>query len=150
MAISPNNTFVAGDILTAAECNAFPFGVQIKDDDTTTSSSFVTAVTVGTGTMTAIANRLYRMTYFEPQLSGSALGIAQMKILDGATQLQTSFVFLPASSIETHGIITITTTLSAGSHTINATLIRASAITLTATRSATSPAIFTVEDIGAA
>ena len=148
MAISPNNTFVAGDILTAAECNAFPFGVQIKDDDTTTSSSFVTAVTVCTGTMTAIANRLYRITYSEPQLTGSALGSATMKILDGATQLQSSYIFLPASVYDTQGIITVTTTLSAGSHTINATLIRSSPITLTATRSATQPAVLTVEDIG--
>ena len=127
-----------------------PWGVQIKDDETATSSSFVTAVTVGTGTMTAIANRLYRMTYFEPQLSTSALGSAQMKILDGATQLQMSYIYVPASVQETNGIITVTTTLSAGSHTINATLIRASPITLTATRSATQPAIFTVEDIGPA
>ena len=90
------------------------------------------------------------MTYFEPLLTSSALGSALMKILDGATQLQASYIYLPASVQETNGIITITTTLSAGSHTMNATLVRGAPTNVTATRSATAPAVFTVEDIGPA
>ena len=150
MAISPNDLFTSGQILTAQECNQFPFGVQVYDTETTTSSSFSTAVTVCSGTMTAIANRLYRMTYFEPQFTGSSAGGALMKILDGATQLQATYIVIPAAVQENNGIITVTTTLSAGAHTLNATLVRASPITLTATRSATQPAVFTVEDIGPA
>ena len=150
MAIAPNTTFVSGAILTAAQMNALPFGVQVYDTETTTSSSFTTAVTVGTGTMIAIANRLYRMTYFEPQLTGNVAGAALLKILDGATQLQATYTVIPAAGQENNAIITVTTTLSAGAHTLNATLVRGSAITLTATRSATQPAVFTVEDIGPA
>jgi len=70
MAIAPNTTFVSGAILTAAQQNAFGFGivgraVSSTDYTLTTSSVIATGMTV---TFTAIANRFYKVTYFEPQV----------------------------------------------------------------------------------
>lgn len=130
-----------------------PRGVIIFSTKTTpdTGSTLNTETTIATGTFTAVANRLYRMTYSEPELtvSASSVSAAQMLIKDGTTQLQASYVPIGTSEYVAQ-TITVTTTLSAGSHTLNARLVRAGPITLSAARSATQPAVFTVEDIGAA
>ena len=68
MAINPNTTFVAGNILTAAQQNRLPFGV-CASSSSTTDYTLTTTLTIATGmsaTFTAIANRLYRVTYYEP------------------------------------------------------------------------------------
>jgi len=75
MAIAPNNTFTSGQVLTAAECNAFPFGivqraVSSTDYTLTTSAAIATGMTV---TFTAIADRYYKITYMEPQCQTSTV-----------------------------------------------------------------------------
>jgi hypothetical protein len=65
MAVSPNDDFTSGQILTAQECNNFPRGVMgymtsSTNPTVTTSVADVTGVTV---TWTAVANRLYRVTF---------------------------------------------------------------------------------------
>jgi hypothetical protein len=128
-----------------------PRGVMVFSTKITTDtgSTLNTETTIASGTFTAVANRLYRMTYSEPELTSSAASgsAALMLIKDGTTQIQASYVSIGTSEYMAQ-TITVTTTLSAGSHTMNARLVRAAPITLTASRSATNPAVFTVEDIG--
>jgi hypothetical protein len=65
MAISPNNAFVAGDVLTAQECNNFPFGVVGLASYTTANVTVTTTLADVTGTnvtFTALANRVYKFS----------------------------------------------------------------------------------------
>ena len=67
MAISPNNTFTSGQVLTAQECNNFPFGIVGQGSiDSNSAVGTTEAVQVTASTFTAIANRYYKITYFEP------------------------------------------------------------------------------------
>lgn len=65
MAISPNDAFSSGQVLTAQECNNFPFGVvglvqKVSGNFTvTTTISDVTGMSVA---FTALANRLYKFS----------------------------------------------------------------------------------------
>ena len=74
MAISPNDDFTAGQILTAQECNQFPRGVMALATSTT-SYTLTTSEVIATGmtvTFTAVANRYYRITWFEPQAQSAS------------------------------------------------------------------------------
>ena len=65
MAISPNNAFVAGQVLTAQECNNLPFGVVGLVERTAGSLTVTTTQADLTGmsvTFTALANRVYKFT----------------------------------------------------------------------------------------
>jgi hypothetical protein len=65
MAISPNNAFVAGQVLTAQECNNFPFGVVGLVERTTGTLTITTTIGDLTGmsvTFTALANRVYKFS----------------------------------------------------------------------------------------
>jgi hypothetical protein len=67
MAIAPNTTFVAGNVYTAAQANAFGFGIVAQGSATANSAISTTeAIQVTASTFTAIANRYYKITYFEP------------------------------------------------------------------------------------
>lgn len=159
MAITPNTTFVAGDILTAAQQNNFPRGVMATASSTTnyvltTSSVIATGMTV---TFTAVANRNYRITYYEPQVSSpstlSGSSASEIRITNAAgTRLQTSTVQNEtAVSVNANLNNIYVGTLTAGSITIVGCLFATSTTgTPTATRGATQPAQITVEDIGTA
>ena len=151
MAISPNDTFTSGQILTAQECNNFPFGVVSYTPRTTTSTPITSiAVQITANTFTAIANRNYKITYFEPLLSNSTTADMSLSILLGATQLQGSVTNVNASFSNT-GICQIVTTFTAGSvTTLTANLRTPSGGNGTAARGATTPGFLLVEDIGPA
>ena len=72
MAINPNTDFTAGQVLTAAEQNRFPRGI-VAFVESTSSSGAITAqtVTLTAPAFTAVANRYYKITYFEPVLQPS-------------------------------------------------------------------------------
>jgi hypothetical protein len=159
MAIAPNDTFTSGQILTAAECNAFPFGVCALATSTTnytltTSAAIATGMTV---TFTAVANRYYKITYYEPQIATSTVAgsftATQIKLTNAAgTQYQQGIVQTAAAlSINSTIANTFVGTFTAGSTVIVGCAV-ASNITgaPVASRSATSPAFLLVEDIGPA
>ena len=149
MAISPNDTFTSGQVLTAQECNQFPFGVvafgQATANDTFTSEE--TEITASA--FTAIANRYYRITYVEPILYAAQNGVLAMRIKNGATELQKTYVIANAS-YEGNGLSFVVKTFTAGSVTITATLAVIVGTNGTAQRSATNPGQLIVEDIGPA
>ncbi len=161
MAIAPNDTFTSGQILTAAECNAFPFGVVARavsstDYTLTTSAAIATGMTV---TFTAIANRYYKITYMEPQCQTSSVANSdtntQIRVTNAAgTLLNQGFVRTEGSGQDT-GTITLvsTSTFTAGSVTIVGcakTSSTTSAPVLGRGAAAAGPALLLVEDIGPA
>jgi len=126
MAISPNVTFVSGAVFTATQGNQFPFGIVAKATSTTnyTLTTTMTATTGMSVTFTAIANRNYKITYYEPyvETTSAASGQTNLKIFKTNTagdQQTQSFVSNSAAVkiIGTSNIVFVNT-FSAGSVTI--------------------------------
>jgi len=151
MAIAPNTTFVSGAILTAAQQNAFGFGTMQYNYSTTTQSTITTITTTLTLTsFTAIANRNYKITYFEPVIfCTSGVGEATMTIKNGASTIATAIAAV-STSVSGQGILQYVTTLAAGATVITSSLTYSGTGSLTASRSATRTAFCLVEDIGPA
>ena len=155
MAISPNDNFTSGQILTAVECNQFPRGI-VAFAEVTANDATITAeeIQITASTFTAVANRYYRITYYEPQVSlpitagASVTSRIRLTNLAGA-QYQSGFE-QNESTIMSSAMTTVWVgTLTAGSTVIVASL-QCSTGTASATRSATAPAQLTIEDIGPA
>lgn len=154
MAISPNDTFSAGQVLTATECNQFPRGV-IAYSETTTSDATITTTEEGQITsvnFTAFANRYYKITYFEPQLTNAVASNFTARIRKGtlitSPEIQRSITTVSAAGYEPSNTVAVTT-FTAGTQNVLVSL-QGSAGTGTATRGATFPAFLLIEDIGPA
>ena len=156
MAISPNDNFLAGQVLTAQECNQFPRGIvafqqSIASDLTITAEEIQLTAT----TFTAVANRYYRITYYEPQVSTPATAGAFVTSAIRLTNLAGNRYQLgivqnaPATAVGYSMKTEWVGTLTAGSTVIVASLACSSG-TATATRSANQPGQITIEDIGPA
>lgn len=151
MAIAPNTTFVSGAILTAAQQNAFGFGVVALTKVTTNDASITAEeIQITSSSFTAIANRLYKITYYEPQAatsssSGSVI-TANIRLTNLAGTLLSNALVQGASLNFTINCVAVVT-IAAGATTIVATL-QSSAGTALAFRGATNPAFLLVEDIG--
>jgi hypothetical protein len=129
MAINPNTDFSSGAVLTAAQQNRFPRGIMGYAESTgldtyTTSEALkLTAVT-----FTAVANRYYRLTYFEPtiQLASGTSQTSEMRIRkDNATGTVYSFSQLQSESAtqtSQFGITQTVLTLAAGTQVVVATM----------------------------
>jgi hypothetical protein len=159
MAINPNTDFSAGATLLAAQQNRFPRGVMAYAQTTTTDATItVEEIQITSTSFTAVANRYYKITYYEPQVSTPAtagvfmVGRIRLTNLAG-TGLQSAIVQnAPATSVNYTMNCVWTGTLTAGSTTIVASL-QCSAGTGSATRVTASPssvAFILVEDIGPA
>jgi hypothetical protein len=153
MAISPNDDFTAGQVLTATECNQFPRGVMAYNEVTATDNTITAEEVQITGSsFTAVADRYYRITYFEPTMFGSVTGTFQLRLrltnLTGTLQ-QVSNLTMNTLGNSGAGICSTVVTLTAGTQNFVAT-VQASAGTGTASRSATNKAWLLVEDIGPA
>jgi len=157
MAISPNTTFTAGAIFTANQANAYPFGVCASSSSTTTYV-LTTSVAISTGmtaTFTAIANRLYKVTYFEPQASTSTVlssfTTTSIRLTNAAGTLLNSALVQTSAAVSVNGSPTVlhVATFTAGSITVVGCSV-ANSVTGAPqlTRSATAPARLLVEDIG--
>ncbi len=153
MPISPNTDFSAGAVLTSAQQNRFPRGV-VAFNTATASDTTITGeeVQIIGSSFTAVANRYYKITYYEPSMyhaSGSTVtvtGRIRLTNISGAVQQTTSsWTFTTADDMSCVAI----TTLPAGTTNFVATLQSASG-TVVAARSATQYAFLLVEDIGPA
>ena len=160
MAINPNTDFSSGAILLASQQNRFPRGVVAFTTSTTSSASITTEVaTLTSSSFTAVANRYYKVTYYEPLLQVSVTPpgyvTARIRLTNvSGTVFQYSDIE-PVISTGSDGIIlnqvAIISTLSAGATTICGTLA-ASSNSLIAAGSAGAGArrFIMVEDIGPA
>jgi len=150
MAINPNTDFSSGAVLTAAQQNRFPRGVMAFGQASTTSNITLTETTqITASAFTAVANRYYRITYFEPAAApaAGASSLINLFIKNGATQLQTASVQNTGATQAANGMtVQLITTFSAGSVTLTA---RASGTVGSFLFRATGQlAQLTVEDIG--
>ncbi len=148
MAISPNVDFVAGAILTATQQNQFPRGVMAFTKSTTDIGFGAETTIITSSAFTAVANRYYRITFFQPSMDNGAAGYAVMKIKNGATVLNTSNAQQFNSTAGYEGICIATETFTAGSVTLTATLTSTS--TGSTNNTATQYGFLLVEDIGPA
>jgi len=160
MAISPNTTFVIGQVLTAAQANAFPFG-NVALASSATPYTMTTAAVQTTGmtvSWTAIANRNYKVTYYEPQVTtpSTLSGFTTIRLYENSVatgpQLQQGFV-QNSAAVALSGSLTLVYvgTFSAGTRTvIGAGLASSVTGTPIAGRSAVSKAFLLVEDMGPA
>jgi hypothetical protein len=157
MAINPNTTFVAGNILTAAQQNRLPFGVCALASSTT-NYTLTTSVVIATGmtaTFTAITGRLYRITYNEPQANTTTVtsGFTATQI----RQTNAAGTLLSSAILQTNVAVTVNGNMQVfyvGSFTAGSVTVVGCATTSSTTgapiltRSATAPAQILVEDIG--
>jgi hypothetical protein len=93
-----NTSFTSGQILTAAQMTALPWGVvnttaggtssrgwvSITTGTTNTSAEGVEDVTNATMTFVGIAGRLYKASFFGAASSTSSAGVCQFIIADGS------------------------------------------------------------------
>ena len=159
MAINPNTDFTAGQVLTAAEQNRFPRGIVAQASTTTSDTNITSTETVQltASSFTAVANRYYKITYYEPQAIPAAgvPNFIQLRIrltnttgtnyATGLNQADTNTSPAVGASVT----VTAITTLSAGSTTIVATAL-VNGGTGTNARGSGQPAFLIVEDIGPA
>jgi hypothetical protein len=130
MAINPNTDFTAGQVLTAAEQNRFPRGIVALTTSQTNSATITTeAVTLTSTSFTAVANRYYRITYYEPVVQPSGAP-SYMTFRIRLTNI--SGAILQRSDIEATGTdgqivpLQVITTLTAGATTVCGTVAAAS------------------------
>jgi hypothetical protein len=152
MAITPNTTFVSGAILTAQQQNNFPRGVmQIGTATANTAGFTAETLTLTAITFTAVANRYYRITYFEPEIYQNGGGTLTQRIR--LTNVTGTVLNSSANTKLTNDNTSVTTvaveTFSAGSITVCGTM-QISANTMIAQRAAGKYAFLLVEDIGTA
>ena len=150
MAINPNTDFTTGQVLTSSQANRFPRGIMAYNSVTTASAVTTEAIQITSSSFTAVANRYYSITYYEPELPFATGTTASMRLrltnISG-TVYQLTKVNASATYAE-FGLCRAITTLSAGSTVIVATLQYGSSNT--PVRGATQPAFLLIEDIGPA
>ncbi|CAB4163222.1 hypothetical protein UFOVP800_12 [uncultured Caudovirales phage] len=151
MAINPNTDFSSGAVLTAAQQNRFPRGVVAYGQATANVLGMGTAETtqITANAFTAVANRYYRITYYEPTASpaGGASSQIIFRIKNGATQLQRSELQNTGATSAANEILCfVVTTFAAGSVTITGTAQATAGSNIF--RGANQIAQLIVEDIG--
>ena len=152
MAITPNTTFTAGNVLTAAQMNRLPWGVMGYAQAVTnqTGITAVTNITNASVTFTADSTRYYRTTLFlgyaEQQTANAYLSAF---ITDGSNVIKSTSTMYQTPSAGDHLIVVAVETGLSGS-TIRKGRAQTSAGTLTLAASSTQPLFIVVEDIGEA
>jgi hypothetical protein len=152
MAVSPNTDFVSGAILTATQQNNFGRGIMTSITPLTSTGAITTeTLQITAPNFTAVANRYYKITYFEPSLYGSAQATYTMRIKNATagTTLQTSSVVGWTLGFYQSGTCSAIVTLAAGTVSITATL-ECGTGTGQKDRSATKFAFLSIEDLGPA
>ena len=149
MAIAPNVTFVSGAILTAAQQNAFGFGVVALATVSANYAPTSTASDFASVTFTAIANRYYKYSLIVPGADSDASRTLTISLVDSAnTSVNSGSQTLRGSGLLDLLSFTTIRTETAGSLTRK---IRMSTSSGNASMcSATSIGFFLVEDIGPA
>lgn len=157
MAINPNTDFTAGAILTASQQNRFPRGIVALTTATSTSATFTTTevVTITGSSFTAVANRYYEITYYEPAVGTASGTINRLSLgvrltnLAGAVQVSAN----SATGPDQNGacVASVVKTLTAGSvNFVGTAVVQSGGGTAFAIRSASSAGYLMVKDLGPA
>ena len=153
---SPNTSFVANQVLTAAQQNNLPFGkcgLQTLNTQFTTSATHTTFQDTGmTLTVTEVSGRLYRITAICNPFPSGGSQVILMQLLRGASVLKT--ISLTTGMLSTAVAIPVIidfiyTSVGSGSSTFKIQMAGQTANTSVADfGSAAYPRQFVIEDIG--
>lgn len=153
MAISPNTNFTTGQVLTADNANRWPRGVMAFSTLTANTTVNTTETTRTSVTWTAVADRYYKITWFEGNvLNGANASVNNMYLRQtttAGTVIGNSVLYM-AAAVQNERQCSVTTTFAAGSQTVFARILSNAATNTTYSASATQPAFLLVEDIGPA
>jgi hypothetical protein len=148
-----NTGFTSGQILTAAQMTNLPWGVAAVTSKTTDSAITVTETVFLTASFTAVANRYYRITYFEGDIyNANGVNAANIiaRIRNGTTTAGTEIQFAEIPTLP-GGVgmmnLTVVKTFTAGAQSLVGTLVTTLG-TGTAFHTSSRPAQLIVEDIG--
>ncbi len=155
---NPNVDFSAGSVLLASQQNRLPRGVM-QFASSPTNYTLTATDTIATGmsaTFTAVADRYYRITYYEPQVQtpSAVSGYVNLSIKQdsavGATvnygRLTTSAALMITGNVNTVAVVSYAT---AGSKiVVGVASVNVTTGAPTLQRSAQQPAFILVEDIG--
>jgi hypothetical protein len=152
MAVTPNTTFSAGAIFTAAQANRFPRGIMATPATSTTTDSTITAEEVQlTYVFNAVNGRIYQLTYSEPSISSTVNSTITARLRESSligTNINSTQLYSVSGFNGQVVMQSIYTATASGSLTIVATL-QSSAGTATATRlSSRFPELYAI-DMGA-
>jgi hypothetical protein len=146
-----NTDFTAGQILTATQQNNFPRGLVSVTNVTSSVSLSVETVRITSPSFTAVANRLYRISYYEPVLeyNSGTMNTCTMQIrltnISGTVQQITEVKM--QSLNKTYGLCTITKSFTAGAVVLCGTLVPSGG-SMTAVNAANIVTQLIIEDIG--
>ena len=148
-----NTNFASGDVLTAQQQNNFPRGlVSVTNVNATSAAVSVETLRITSPSFTAVVNRLYRISYYEPAcqfISGTVNGFdLKIRLTNIAgTQYQLANPKI-ASAGANAGFCSIVTTLTAGATVFVATFQPTGGGTGQCFASATALAQLVIEDLG--
>ncbi|CAB5222128.1 hypothetical protein UFOVP363_11 [uncultured Caudovirales phage] len=125
MPANPNTNFTTGATLSSNQMNRLPRGVM-NSAVSSTNYTLTTTETIATGmslSFTAEANRLYRISYYEPQAqTATVLSNTQLTIRRNnatGTVIQNTVFANETAAMDQGGMyLTVLTTFAAGSVTI--------------------------------
>jgi len=151
---SPNTTFVANTVLTAAQQNNFPFGRVAAPINITANQTGITTqvdITGATITFTAVASRLYKACWAGLFNSTVSTDTFNFLLTDSSNNIQQQSITCPATTSEVSFIGEHVFTPGAGSITRKLRVQRQTGTgTGTIVAGATFPTQFWIEDIGSA
>ena len=151
MAITPNTTFVAGNVLTADQMNRLPWGV-VGAASKTADQTGITAVADVSGlsvTFTANSTRIYRTTVYSLVQQVTAAASTWLRLTDGSGVQKSQWLQTSVANAYYGASISLYETNLSGSVT-RKVRAEASAGSVSIIAAATYPAIIIVEDVGAA
>ena len=148
-----NTTFTVGQILTAQQQNNFPRGlVSVTPVSTTSAAVSVETLRLTSPSFTAVANRYYRISYYEPAcqfISGTVNGFdLKIRLTNSAGTVYQLANPKIASAGANAGFCSIVTTLTAGATVFVATFQPTGGGTGQCFASATAVAQLVIEDLG--
>lgn len=147
MAISPNDNFIAGQILTATECNQFPRGIVAFASRATAYAPTTAESDLFSVTFTAVANRYYRYSLFAGGADSSAALLLTTKLTDGANVALNN----SNQNLRGPGLLDLVTHVSVRTETAGSVTRKIRMVTSTGNASmgsATFIITFVVEDLG--
>ena len=148
-----NTDFTSGQILTAAQMNNLPRGIVSATIGTSGSASVSTETVILTSpSFTAVANRYYRISYFQPVLSYISGTVTSVSLIIRLTNISgtaqaISEVKLTSAGTAT-GVCQVVKTLTAGPTVFVATFAPAGGGNVVASGASPYGAQLIIEDMG--